>query len=164
MKTLLLVRHAKSSWNDSSLPDFERPLNERGRHDAPEMAKRIKNKSIDIDLFVSSPAKRAKKTAELFMEKLGANKKNLVLIDELYEASVDNFYDVIAGMKDKHDVIALFSHNPGMTNFIDSLQLTPVTEMPTCGIYAITIVTNTWADFKNSKKKFLFFDYPKKDE
>ena len=79
MKTLFLIRHAKSSWDDIGLPDFERPLNERGKYDAPQMAKRIKDKKIEIDAFVSSPAKRARKTAEIFMDVYDENKKKLVL-------------------------------------------------------------------------------------
>ncbi|HVZ97420.1 MAG TPA: histidine phosphatase family protein [Chitinophagaceae bacterium] len=161
MKTLLLVRHAKSSWADSSLTDFERPLNERGKHDAPEMAKRIKAKKIDIDLFVSSPARRAKRTAELFLKELNARDKDLVLVKELYEAPADNFYAVIEALPDKKDTVALFAHNPGITDFINSLQLTHLMEMPTCGIYAITVDVDHWIDFKKSGKEFLFFDYPK---
>ncbi len=80
MKTLLLVRHAKSSWNDLTLSDFDRPLNDRGKDDAPQMAKRIKDKKIKIDLFISSPAKRAKKTANIFMEIFDENKKKYLLL------------------------------------------------------------------------------------
>jgi len=75
MKTLLLIRHAKSGWNDPSLSDFDRTLTERGKSDAKMMAKRVKEKSIEIDLFVSSPAKRAKKTAKIFMKGLRRKKR-----------------------------------------------------------------------------------------
>src|SRR6185503_6845812 len=100
MKTLLLIRHAKSSWNDSSLTDFERPLNERGKHDAPAMAKKIHDRKVEIDLFVSSPAKRAKKTAEFFMTEYDVKEKNLLLIPTLYEASIKNFYNAIEDLQD----------------------------------------------------------------
>ncbi len=161
MKTLLLVRHAKSSWADSSISDFERPLNNRGKHDAPEMAKRLKAKKLGIDLFVSSPAMRAKKTAELFMRELDAKSKDLFLAKDLYEAPADNFYATIESLPDNKDAVAMFAHNPGITNFINAIGLTSLIEMPTCGIYAITVDTQHWADFENSEKKFLFFDYPK---
>ena len=161
MKTLLLIRHAKSSWNDIGLSDFERPLNERGKHDAPLMAKKVKSKKIDIDAFVSSPAKRAKKTAEFFMAEFVAKEKKLTLIPSLYEASVEKYYDAIENLKDKDDTVALFAHNPGITDFINSLDCTPVYDMPTCAVYAIQIKTKNWKKFREAKKEFLFFEYPK---
>ena len=161
MKTLLLIRHAKSSWDNVILPDFERPLNERGKHDAPLMAKRIKEKKIEIDAFVSSPAKRAKKTAEIFMAEFNAKEKKLIFIPSLYEATSEKFYDAIENLKDKYDTVALFAHNPGITDFINSLECTPVYDMPTSAVYAIKIKTKNWRDFRKANKEFLFFDYPK---
>ncbi len=161
MKTLLLIRHAKSSWDNAVLTDFERPLNERGKYDAPLMAKKTKDKKIEINLFVSSPATRAKKTAEIFMHEFGAKEKKLAVIDALYEASINNFYEVVQKLNNKDDTVALFAHNPGITDFINSLECSPVYDMPTCGVYAFKIKTKNWADFKNSDKEFLFFDYPK---
>jgi len=160
MKTLLLVRHAKSSWDDTMLPDFERTLNERGKRDAPAMAKRIAERKLEIDAFVSSPAKRAKKTAEIFMKELKKDKK-LLLVPALYEATILNFYDALESIKDKNKVVALFSHNPGITDFANRLTAEKINDMPTCGIYAITINTDKWKDFKNAEKTFLFFDFPK---
>ena len=160
MKILLLIRHAKSSWNDTSFRDIDRPLNARGKQDASDMGKRLKHKKITIDLFVASPAKRAKKTAILFMNELGAKEDELVLIDELYEAHIENYENVIKNLPDKKDTIALFAHNPGITDFINSLDIAPLPDIPTCGIDAIEVDTNHWSDFKNSKKDFLFFDYP----
>ena len=81
-KILFLVRHAKSSWDNEALPDFERPLNERGKKDAPKMATRLKDKNIIINAFISSPAKRAKKTAELFIKEFGGNKEEIILIPD----------------------------------------------------------------------------------
>ncbi len=161
LKTLLLIRHAKSSWDNLSLSDFERPLNGRGKADAPEMAKRIKEKKIKIDLFVSSPAKRAKKTAKIFMEVYDADKKNLLLIPSLYEASVQNFYNAIDLIDDKYDTIAVFSHNPGITEFANSLTEYQVDNIPTCGAFAVSIKIKKWSEFKNADKELLFLDFPK---
>lgn len=161
MKTLFLIRHAKSSWDNITLPDFERPLNERGKYDAPLMAKKLKDKKIEIDAFVSSPAKRAKKTAEIFINVLDAKEKNLVLAPSLYEATIEKYYDVVENLKEKNNAVALFAHNPGITDFINSLECTPVYDMPTCAVYAIKIKTKKWKDFKAASKEFLFFDYPK---
>jgi phosphohistidine phosphatase len=164
MKTLLLVRHAKSSWDDPSLPDFERKLNDRGKSDAKMMAKKIKEKEIKIDLFVSSPAKRAKKTAKIFMKEFDAKEKNLLILPSLYEASVQNFYDAVESLDDKENTVTLFAHNPGITEFINSLQCSSVYEMPTCAVFAAKIKTKEWKNFREAEKEFLFFDYPKKHE
>ena len=161
MKTLLLIRHAKSSWDNSQLTDFERPLNERGKKDAPLMAKRIKEEKINIDCFISSPAKRAKKTASFFMHEYGVKEKDLVLLPSLYEASVNNFYDAVENINDTNNVVALFSHNPGITDFVNTLTKKNTDNMPTCSVFAITIKTKKWKDFQKAEKEFLFFDYPK---
>ena len=161
MKTLLLVRHAKSSWDNLQLSDFERPLNDRVKKDAPLMAKRVKDKKPKIDRFVSSPAKRAKKTALIFMEEYDAPEKDLVLVPSLYEASVKNFYDAVEDVNDKDDTVALFSHNPGITDFVNTLTEKNIDNIPTCGVFALKIRTKKWQDFKKAEKEFLFFDYPK---
>lgn len=161
MKTLLLVRHAKSSWDAPGLSDFDRPLNERGKKDAPEMAKRLKDKNINIDLFVSSPAKRAKKTAKYFAEAFEVKKDGIQLVDDLYLASPSAFQKTIIELSDKNNAVAIFSHNPGITEFANALTNVRIDDMPTCGVFAIHIDTDSWSDFENAEKKFLFFDYPK---
>jgi len=163
MKTLLLIRHAKSDW-DNILSDFDRPLNERGKHDAPIMAKKIKDRKIEIDAFVSSPAKRAKKTAELFMHEYDVKEKKLHFVPSLYEASSNDFYNAVFDLKDKYDIVAIFGHNPGITDFVNSLSCTSIDNMPTCSVYALKIKTKNWVDFKKADKDFLFFDYPKREE
>jgi phosphohistidine phosphatase len=159
MKTLLLVRHAKSSWGDFSLPDFDRPLNERGKHDAPMMAKRLLNKGVKLDLLVSSPAKRAKRTAQAFAEVFG--KEKILYDEELYMASAEQFFSVISRLDNSFHNIAIFSHNPGITSFANILQVASIDEMPTCSILAISTPAQSWLDFRESEKKFWFFDYPK---
>ena len=161
MKTLLLIRHAKSGWDDPSLSDFERTLTERGKSDAKMMAERIKERPIEIDLFVSSPAKRAKKTAKIFMKIYDESKKNLLLIPALYEASLLNFYDTLEIIDDKYDSIALFSHNPGITEFANSLTDYKIDNIPTCGVFAVSIQIKKWSEFRNAGKQLLFFDFPK---
>jgi len=161
VKTLLLIRHAKSDWNDASLSDFERPLNERGKRDAPAMAHRLLDKKVEIDAFISSPAKRAKKTASIFSKEYGRDKEELILVDELYGAEEDIFFDVISKADDKYNSIAIFSHNPGITDFANMLTDARIDNIPTCSIFAVTIDCKRWADFKHAKKEFWFFDYPK---
>ncbi len=162
MKTLYLIRHAKSSWGDFTQPDFERPLNERGKKDASEMAQRLLDKKITIDAFVSSPAKRAKKTAKLFCKVFETKEDNIILIDRLYNASPETFFEVVEALDNKLDAVAVFSHNPGITDFVNKLcKAVEIDEMPTCAIFAIEINMDKWKDFRETEKRFLFFDYPK---
>ncbi|MEO6905942.1 MAG: histidine phosphatase family protein [Ginsengibacter sp.] len=164
MKTLLLIRHAKSGWDDPSLSDFDRTLTERGKSDAKMMAERLKEKLSEIDLFVSSPAKRTKKTAKSFMKEFEKDKEELLLIPSLYEGSVKGFYDTIENLKDKEKVVAVFAHNPGITEFVNSLDCLPVYIMPTCAVFALKIKAKHWSEFQKAEKEFLFFDYPKNEE
>ena len=160
MKTLVLIRHAKSSWDAPGLSDFDRPLNERGKKDAPEMAKRLKEK-MDIDLFVSSPAKRARKTAKLFAEEYGTKKDDISLVEDLYAATMPAFQKTVIELNNKYNTVALFSHNPGITEFANSLTNVRIDDMPTCSIFAVHADIDKWESFSNAEKKFLFFDYPK---
>ena len=116
-----------------------------------------------MDAFISSPAKRAKKTAEFFMKEFGEKEKNLTLVPSLYEASVNDFYHAVAQLNDDDDTVALFSHNPGITEFINSLECSPVYNMPTSAVFALQIKIKHWREFKEAKKEFLFFDYPKNE-
>ena len=162
MKTLLIIRHAKSSWDIGSLNDFERPLNERGKKDAPAMAQRLLDKKITIDAFISSPAKRAKKTAELFSAVYNKDEKDIIFISALYHANVNTFYETVENIDDKFNNVALFSHNPGITEFVNGLVDSVKTDnMPTSAVFAVTIDTSKWSDFKRASKKLLFFEYPK---
>ena len=161
MKSLLLVRHAKSSWDSVAITDFDRPLNERGKKDAPVMGKRLKEKDIDIDAFISSPAKRAKKTAKLFVRELDKKEKNIIYLSSLYNASTKDFYDAIKNLDDKFKIVALFSHNPGITEFANELTKNIIDNMPTSSVYAVKIPIDKWKEFQDAKKEFWFFDYPK---
>ena len=161
MKSLLIVRHAKSSWDNAALNDLDRPLNLRGKHDAPVMAKRLIKAGIKIGLFVSSPAKRARHTAEIFLHEFGRKDKELVLVQELYNAQVQDFKEVVAGLDDQYDSVALFSHNPGITTFANILSSVRLDNMPTCSIFAVTSTADSWQEFFGAGTTFWFFDYPK---
>ena len=141
--------------------DFDRSLNERGHRDAPAMAKRLLDKKITIDAFISSPAKRAFTTCKYFAEAYAVKEKNIIIVPELYHASVNDFYNTIAKTDDAFSTIAVFSHNPGITEFVSGLTETKIDNMPTCGIFAVKAETHHWKDFKKSAKIFWFFDYPK---
>ncbi len=164
MKSLLLIRHAKSSWDDFSINDFDRPLNERGKKDAPAMAKRLLDKDITIDAFIASPAKRARKTADAFIKEFKGDKDEILFFDELYLPAPPVFFDVISQLDDKFKTIALFSHNEGITSFANMLTTTRIDNIPTCGIFAVKANIKHWTDFKEAEKEFWFFDSPKKSE
>lgn len=162
MKQLFIIRHAKSSWAEFKLPDFERPLNERGKSDAPAMAKRLLAKKIKIDAFLSSPAKRAKKTCSLFCEEYGVKEDKMIIVESLYLAPPETFFNVVNNLDNKYKHVAIFAHNPGVTDFVNQLtKEVHIDEMPTCSIFAVEAKIDDWKEFKDAEKKFLFFDYPK---
>jgi phosphohistidine phosphatase len=161
MKQLLIIRHAKSSWNNSMMADFERPLNDRGNRDAPNMAKRMMEKGIVLDAIVSSTANRALSTATYFAQAAGFKKSEIIQVDKLYHAPHPIYFDVINNLKDSFNTVAIFAHNPGITDFVNLLTETKIDDMPTCGIYAVKIDIASWKEFKTSNKQFWFFDAPK---
>jgi phosphohistidine phosphatase len=141
------------------MDDFDRPLNERGKKNAPEMAVRLHDRGIRLDMLVSSPAKRAKQTAKAFQKILQIEK--LEMVEELYLPVPSAFVKVIAELPDKVNSVALFSHNPGITEFANLLSTTRIDNMPTASVFAVNADIERWADFKIQHTSFSFFDYPK---
>jgi len=164
MKQVLLIRHAKSSWDDPSQNDFDRPLNKRGNKDAPIMAERLADKKIKIDAFLSSPAKRAISTCTYFAKAFDIKKKEIIEVEELYNPQIESFYKVISEVDNSHDTIALFSHNPAITEFVNELTSVHIDDMPTCSIFAVKADIKNWDEFTEREKLFWFFDYPKLKE
>lgn len=161
MKTLILVRHAKSSWDEAGLSDSERPLNDRGKKDAPEMAKRLRKRGLAIDALVSSPAERAFRTARFFAKEFDFKKDDIVVAKALYGALSAHFEEVIGGLKDKVNTVAIFSHNPGITDYANTLTTVRTDNIPTCGVFAVQADVENWKAFAKADKNFLFYDYPK---
>lgn len=154
-KTLYIARHAKSSWDDASLSDFERPLNKRGKKDAPFMAKLLKEKGIKPDLILSSPAKRAKSTAKHYHEELGSKLK----VDErIYEASLMSLIYLAQETFEHVDSLMIVGHNPGLTMLNDRLSDKSIYNIPTCAVVAIEFDS----EIAPHKGKQLFYEYPKK--
>jgi phosphohistidine phosphatase len=126
------------------------------------MAHRLIRTGVTIDRFVSSSAKRARQTAGYFVHAYGRKEKEIVLLPELYHASLQTFKAVVAGLDDNDNNVALFSHNPGITLFVNSLTNTRVDNMPTCGVFAVRSAdAANWSGFFTSGPEFWFFDYPK---
>ena len=166
MKTLFIIRHAKSSWDASNIDDFERPLNDRGKRDAPRMGKRLKEKDIQPTLLLSSPAKRALSTAKAIAKVLKYPKDDIKTDRRLYHADEETMLTVVRELKEKQDVVMIFSHNPGLTEFVNSLMdgELDIDNVPTCGVVAFKLDLDTWKDVDWGKGKLLFFDYPKSKE
>jgi phosphohistidine phosphatase len=160
MKTLILVRHAKSSHSFGFSSDFDRPLNDRGFREASEMGKKLFKKKILIDLFVSSPALRAKTTAELFAAEYNRKMKEILFVPSLYHADPVQFSEMIRSLTDDCEQVAIFSHNPGITEFASSLTNTHITQMPTSSVFAVSAEIDQWNDFAQAKKQFLYFYKP----
>ena len=160
MKTIYLIRHAKSDWG-ADVDDFDRPLNDRGKRDAPVMARRLKLRNVDIDAFVSSPAKRALKTAKIFAAEFSLQHEQIVQIPELYMAPAATFYSVLESLDNSLSSVLIFSHNNGITEFANSLGIARIDNMPTCSVFAFTVEAESWVQIRTALKQFIFFDYPK---
>jgi len=161
MKTLFLIRHAKSSWGDTALPDEDRPLNDRGRRDAPKMGERLAKRDVKPDLILSSPAMRAVKTAEIIAKKLDYGRKDIVVDDRLYAVGADDLLDVIHKLSDKLDRVMLFGHNPELTELAHRLS-SKITHMPTCAVAEFTFDAKSWSKIGKVKPAKVALDYPKR--
>ena len=160
MKKVYLVRHAKSSWKDSSQDDFERPLNKRGKLDAPLMGAKLHDKKIVPDIILSSPALRAKTTAEIIAKKI-EYKKEIVYKKNIYEASASTLHKILTKIADKNRVAFLFGHNPSLNELAEK-YINFNENIPTCGIVEIEFDCDSWVDISVKNAKMVSFDYPKK--
>jgi phosphohistidine phosphatase len=160
MKTLHLVRHAKSSWDDPALPDRDRPVNERGLRDVAMMGKRLAKRNVKPDVILSSPAVRALTTAEHLAKALGIKRKDIVVIDRLYAAPADALLDVIQGLGNAPECVMFVAHNPGLTELAHHFA-SEITDMPTCAIAEFRFVASSWAGIGKAEPAHVVFDYPK---
>lgn len=162
MKRLYLIRHAKSSWRILNPEDSDRPLNKRGKKDAPYMGQRLKQHHVLPDLILSSPAKRALKTAKIIAKEIGYAKGRIVVKDSLYLEGSAALLQAVQDVDDAHQQLMLFSHNPAITALAQSLSGVQVDNIPTCGIFCIDFDVASWKEVSPGNGTFIFFDYPKK--
>lgn len=144
MKTIFVLRHAKSSWNDSSLSDFERPLNERGKEAAPFMGELMKKNNFTPDLIVSSPAERAKQTAE-FVKKAADFQTEIRFNEKIYEASPLRLLEVISQTDENAKTLLLVGHNPGFEGLVRVLSGENA-RMPTAALAVLDLEIGDWAE------------------
>ncbi len=161
MKKLYIIRHAKSSWSDEKLDDFERPLNKRGKENAPMMGERLKEKGIMPDIIISSPAKRAKTTAEIIAQKVGY--KNILFLDDIYEAAPETLHKILSKLEDSYKVVFLVGHNPSLNALAEKLVGFDE-NIPTCGIVEIEFKCKKWSEIDSKNARIVMFDYPKKSD
>jgi phosphohistidine phosphatase len=159
MKQLLLLRHAKSDWDDVSLRDIERPLAKRGRRDAPRMGRALKARQVTIDYVLCSPATRARQTMELFTEAAGI-KAPVEFEEHIYDAGVADLIKVVRALPDEHTTAILIGHNPGFESLLGRLTGLYHT-MPTAALACMELPVEHWQDVEGGKGKLLWLLTPK---
>lgn len=163
-RRLFMVRHAKSSWKNPLQSDFDRPLNDRGEHDAPMMGERLKELDIMPDLIISSTAKRAEQTAKKIAKAIGYDIDKIQWQEKMYHCIPSVFEEVLYEVDDNINTVFMVAHNPGITDFVN--ELSPdfkMDDMPTCGIAGAEFTAEQWNEFSRVEKKVILFEYPKKD-
>ncbi len=161
MKTLYLGRHAKSSWKNMELADIDRPLNKRGKRDAPFIGKLLADKGIKPDLIISSPAKRVAATAKVIASEINYPAEEIIFDENIYEATGRGLLEIISGTEEKYNSIMLFGHNPGLTVLQNNLSDHFIDNIPTCGVVALEF-KSSWNEIALNSAGFIFFEYPKK--
>lgn len=156
-----LIRHAKSSWDNPTLNDHDRPLNPRGRRDAPIMAKKVQDLFGTPDQLLSSTANRAFTTAKVFRNEMGLAESQLLSKANLYHSSEEDILQEISLLDDAIKFALFFAHNPTMTFLANSFQGDMIDNVPTCGVVILESTADNWAEFHISNTKRVQFIYPK---
>ena len=162
MKTLYLLRHAKSSWHHPELQDFERPLNTRGLQDAPKMGKRFAAQGNQLQCMITSPAMRARTTAGLFAEHIGFPDQDITSDPELYLAGTAAWLRAASQLDDHCTAAMLVGHNPAITDFSNLMVGGAIDHIPTCGLVKLGLDIEIWLDIEFGSARLLDFDYPDK--
>ncbi len=161
MKKIILIRHAKSDWDNPSLPDYDRQLADRGLRDAPQMAISLKNRGVHLDLICSSTAQRAKQTACITAAVLGYQESEIKWEKSLYHASASYLLQFIQSQSDQVQTLVLVGHNPGLTELINILGV-KLDNLPTSGQFAFSLSTDHWKELSRDTCTFAWWDSPKK--
>ena len=161
MKKIILIRHAKSAWDNPWLTDHDRPLSDRGLRDAPIMAKRVKKRKIYPDLILCSTATRAVETAKILAKEFEFPEKEILFEKNLYHASPNKILKYIHLQKDAKDTMIVVGHNPGFNELIEYLG-GKLENLPTSGQFGFLVKSDRWSDFGPKTAEVWFVDYPKK--
>ncbi len=164
MKTLYLLRHAKSSWDNPGLSDHDRPLNDRGEKDAPRMGKRMRKHGVKPDLICSSTATRAITTARKASEEMGYTLDDIQQTRKLYHAEGEEMLEFLRSIPESHESVMLVGHNPGFTEFANGMFNEEIANIPTAGIVGGRLEIDSWKEAKWGCGKMFLYEYPKKKE
>jgi phosphohistidine phosphatase len=161
MKTLYLVRHAKSSWEVPDLADFDRPLSDRGVSDAPRMGRRITEYKQSPQLIYTSPAVRTLSTAKIIAAAIGYPEQSIVADKKIYHTDADSLLDIIKKFADEKECVMLVGHNPGLTQLANALLDETIENIPTCGVIRAELKITLWRGAKWGCGRLISFDSPK---
>ncbi len=161
MKTITVMRHAKSSWNHPSQTDHERPLNDRGRHDAPMMSQRLAERGYQPDGILVSTSQRTRETLDLMLPALQCDPANALFSDAIYEAPLSALLDTICATSDTVSHLLLIGHNPGVSLLCNALVPGSVQDMPTSAVTHYDVDGTNWSNFSQAGFQLVFHDFPK---
>ena len=161
MKSITFIRHAKSSWADPDLKDFDRPLNSRGKSDAPKMGQRLAVNNIFPDLIITSPAKRAKATAYKIARELNFPHSKIIEEMQLYLSSAKLISNVIKAVNDDINNLFIFGHNPDIHELVEILTGKQYNKLPTCSVAHFLLKIDQWKDFKLQQSDLVYYSEPK---
>jgi len=162
MKTLYLIRHAKSDRSDETLSDYDRPLNKRGMKDAPLMGSYLADKGIRPDLILSSPALRAQTTALAIARALSYPPDAIRFEHDLYACNAQTILSIIRGVSDDIDTLFVFGHNPEFTECANLITDGDIDNIPTCGVVEMRLKENNWKSIGENSAELRSFEFPKK--
>jgi len=162
MKSLYLVRHAKSSWKNPNLDDFERPLNKRGRKNAPFMGNVLKKLKVAPDLVISSPANRAATTARIIAAAINYPLEHIRYSEAIYEFSENALIHVVKQIDDSVNKAMVVGHNPAINGLANYIGDQPIGNIPTCGVCCVELDISSWTKISEHCGKLKFFEFPKK--
>jgi len=162
MKKLVLIRHAKSDWHSDAATDFDRPLNKRGKKNAPIMAQRLATRGCSPDLILSSPARRAHETVEIIAKRLDCPTTEITFDQSIYEANLETLIKLVRGLDDELENVILVGHNPGFSELGEWFSDDAPEWLPTCGLLELELAISAWADATEGCGIVSGYDYPKK--
>ena len=162
MKELCLVRHAKSSWKYPKCDDFERPLNKRGRKNAPFMGKIVRELGFSPNLIITSPATRAAMTARAFAFEINYPHEKIQYLASVYESDEIELIHILERLDDRLNKVMLIGHNPALTSLANRTGNYPISNIPTSGVFCVVLDIPSWSLIKKNPGKLKYFDFPKK--
>jgi len=163
MKKLYLIRHAKSSWKDITLDDFDRPLNKRGKHNSTLMGVILKSRAIKPDLILSSPAQRAIITSQNISNAIDYKTEDIDYVEAIYDASLTDLLTVLRSINNRNHSVFLIGHNPSLNSLLDYLvQYHTIQNIVTTGIVEIDLSIEKWSELFQYSGELVRFEFPKK--